>query len=125
LIESTLEQVSVDLVRAGDWRGLMRPESPPAEAADATYRAVVRTAGRRSVGYLFPMPLTHSLPDIPVPLRAGDVPVNLPLRSMLETVYADGRYDVSLDYRRPLDPPLNLADTAWVDQLLRKSGKIG
>jgi len=47
--------VEVDLVRAGDWRALMRPERCPADAV-STYRAVVRTSGARPAGYLFRHP---------------------------------------------------------------------
>lgn len=34
------------------------------------------------------------------------------------TVYDRARYDYLLDYKRPVEPPLNEADAAWAQSLL-------
>lgn len=122
LLAGGVHGVEVDLVRAGNWRALMRPEVCPPEAV-SPYRAVVRKAARRPEGYLFPIHLRDKLPDIPVPLRPGEKPVYLPLQQLLNEVYSGGRYDETIDYSQPLEPPLDEEETAWSDHLLRESGR--
>ena len=121
LVRSGVHVVEVDLVRAGDWRALMRPERCPAEAV-TMYRATARTAGSRRGGYLFPFGLRDVLPSIPIPLRLTDTPVMLPLRPLIDAVCEDGRYAETIDYRQPPDPPLDAQDEAWADALLRAAG---
>jgi hypothetical protein len=118
LLESGVHVVEVDLVRAGDWRALMRPELCPAPAV-STYRATIRVAGQRPGGYLFPIKLQETLPEIPIPLRSTEQPLQLPLQPLLDAVYADGRYDQTIDYARPLDPPLEAEEQDWAARLLR------
>ena len=114
LLQAGVHVVEVDLVRDGDWRALIRLAIVPTEAASAPYRAVVHAAGRRPTVYLFPIRLQDPLPEVPVPLRPGEMPVKLPLQPMMDAVYADGRYDATLDYHRPLDPPFDGDDAIWL-----------
>jgi hypothetical protein len=118
LLAAGVHVVEIDLVRAGDWRAVMRPEISPAEARSA-YRVTVRTSGARPGGYLFPAGIRRALPEIPIPLRAADAPLRLPLQPLLDAVYEDGRYDRTIDYARPLDPPLEPDDATWAAELLR------
>ncbi len=97
--------VEIDLVRGGDWRGLMAPTRCPMSAS-SPYRALARTAGPDGSAYLYPIRLREPLPDVQVPLRAGVPPAVLPLQAMLTAAYDDGRYGTSVDYARPPDPPL-------------------
>lgn len=122
LLAAGVHFVEIDLVRAGNWRALMRPGTCPRDAV-STYRAVVRTTGSRPGGYLFPLLLRQPLPAVPVPLRPDDQPVKLALQPLLNAVYQDGRYDQALDYSRPLETPLDADDAAWADELLRSSGR--
>jgi hypothetical protein len=112
--------VEIDLVRVGDWRGLMRPERCPAQGV-SPYRVTIRTSGRRRSAYVFPIHLTDPLPEIPVPLRPADPPVKLQLQPLIERVYQNGRYGRTLDYRQPLDPPFDGDDDAQVRLILGKS----
>jgi hypothetical protein len=122
LLAANVHVVEIDLVRSGDWRALMRPESCPPGGA-STYRAVVRTAGPRPGGYLFPISLRQALPEIPVPLRPGDPLAHLPLQRLLDGAYEDGRYDRTIDYASPLDSPLSAEEDAWAGELLRSAGR--
>jgi hypothetical protein len=117
LLDSNVHVVEVDLVRAGDWRGLMRPERCPAKAI-SPYRVTIRTSGSNRPAYLFPIHLTEPLPEIPVPLRPSDSPIKLQLQSLIERVYQNGRYGRTLDYRRPLDPPLDGEDATQAQTIL-------
>ncbi len=117
LLDSGVHCVEVDLVRAGSWRAVMRPEACP-PAAVSTYRAVVRTAGDEGRSGLFPIGLRDPLPDVPVPLRPGDPSVRLPLQQLMASIYDDGRWHTRIDYRRPLRLPLDPGDAAWAAALL-------
>jgi hypothetical protein len=44
------------------------------------------------------------------------------LQVLIEQAYRNGRYH-SIDYRVAADPPLEGADAAWADALLRQAGK--
>jgi hypothetical protein len=122
LLAAGVHVVEVDLVRQGNWRALMRPEQCPPDAL-STYRAIVRTAGAKPGAYLFPISVRQPLPEIPIPLRQHDVPVRLPLQSLLTDVYDDGRYAETVDYSSPPDPAFHPEDMAWIDQLLKSAGK--
>ncbi len=113
--------VEIDLIRAGNWRTLMRPERCPPEAL-SVYRAIVRTAGRHPTGYLFPISVRSRMPDVPVPLRVHDTPIPISLQAIFETVYEDGRYDRTIDYSEPLNPPLD-EDADWIEKRIAESGR--
>jgi hypothetical protein len=121
LLEGGVNLVEVDLVRRGDWRALLRPHVCPIEGV-STYRATVRLPPGRAA-FLYPAPLRSPLPDVPVPLRAGDERVVLPLRRLIAQAYANGRYGLTLDYRAECDPPLDAADAEWADGVLRQAGR--
>jgi hypothetical protein len=121
LLEGGVNLVEVDLVRHGDWRSLLRPHVCPAEAV-STYRTTVRLPPGRTV-FLYPATLRAPLADVPVPLRADDPRVVIPLQRLIRSVYANGRYALTLDYRRPCDPALEPGDAAWSDDLLRAAGR--
>ena len=122
LLSGGVHVVEVDLVRAGNWRALMRPEVCPPDAV-SPYRITIRTSGAHPGGYLFPISLREPLPEIPIPLRPSDKLVRLMLQPLLTSVYEDGRYERTLDYRLPLEQPLEGEDAAWADSLLRAIGR--
>ena len=64
------------------------------------------------------MPLRQRLPPLAVPLRRGEPPAVIDLRPPLDQVYAGDRYGQSIDYKKPLNPPLDPDDAAWAAGLL-------
>ena len=118
LLAAGVHVVEIDLVRPGDWRALMRPEACPEEAV-SLYRALVRTARRKRGSYLFPMGIREPLCDVPVPLRPKDTPVRLPVQGLLDAVYAASRFDRTIDYGSPLEPPLEGEDARFVEEVLK------
>ena len=59
------------------------------------------------------------LPKIPVPLLKGDPDAVLNLQEIFTTVYERAGYDYSLDYTRPLEPPLRPEDADWVTEKVK------
>lgn len=122
LLSGGVNFVEIDLVRTGDWRRLLRPHGCPPEAV-ATYRAVLRLPGALAAGFIHPFSLRESLPSIKIPLRENEKPCELPLQPLIDDAYRDSRYDRTLDYRHPCEPPLEDDDAAWADELLHSAGR--
>src|SRR5438067_2352534 len=68
LLDSGVNVVEADLVRQGDWLGLLMPFVAPAKHHTA-YRAFVRRAAKAGEVELYPVTLRQRLPAIPIPLR--------------------------------------------------------
>ena len=122
LLAGDVNIVEVDLTRSGDWRALLAPHHCRKKLL-SHYRAVVRVPNDPGAAYLYPISLRHPLPKISIPLRRHDKPVDLELQPLIEQAYRNGRYARTIDYRKPLDPPLDDADAAWADELLRTAGR--
>ena len=59
------------------------------------------------------------LPVAPVPLAKPDSDIPLDLQPMIDDIYQRFRYPRSIDYGKPLKPPLAAAETTWLKQQLR------
>jgi hypothetical protein len=122
LVNAGVNFVEVDLVRAGDWKALLRPNHCPRKAV-SSFRVTYRSRRDPGAVTLEPIPLRVRLPKIGIPLRSKDPLVELNLQELLDETYVTGRYARRLDYRRELIPPLDAADAAWADALLKAAGK--
>lgn len=112
VLQSPAHLVEIDLLQAGE----RLPTIEPLPSAD--YYAFVSREQRRPQVEVYAWPLRHPLPSIPVPLAGQDPDAALHLQSIFSTVYDRAGYDYSLDYRRPVQPPLNEENAAWAQQLL-------
>ena len=123
LLSSGVSVVEIDLVRAGNWRALLRPYVVPT-GGESAYRATIFTppAGgrRRPSAHFHPMPLRDPLPAVKIPLRSTDAPADLALQPLVDRAYRNGRYARTLDYADPPDPPLDPDDAAWAAGLERE-----
>ena len=109
--------VEIDLVRSGSWRDGFGPLLVPAKF-NSTYRALVRRATSRDVGEYFPIHLREALPNLPIPLRPGETDVVIKLQELIDTAYANGRYDRT-DYTKPPVPPLQGDEIVFAGELLQ------
>jgi hypothetical protein len=107
--------VEIDLLRGGQRMPMLDewPESPYTLMV-ARPRAVPRCL-------VWPVSLESALPAVPIPLLRPDPDVSLDLQHMVGAIYSRSRYDRSIDYARPLTPPLNPEQTAWLEQRRRES----
>jgi len=122
LLSAGVNFVEVDLIRAGDWRALLRPHRC-GKKATSTYRITSRVPSDPAAVYLQPIWLREPIPAVHIPLRREDPQVKLALQPLVDRAYTNGRYDRRIDYRQPCDPPLPEDDAAWVDGLLKSAGK--
>jgi hypothetical protein len=110
VLESAAHLVELDLLR----RGARLPTREPLPPGD--YYAFVSREQLRPMVAVYAWPLPHSLPPIPVPLAGNDSEATLDLQAVFSTVYDRAGYDYSLNYRRPVEPPLSETDAVWVQE---------
>jgi len=67
--------------------------------------------------------LKEELPVLPVPLKAPDDDLTLPLGQILNQIYEEAGYDNSIDYQQPPPPPvLSEEDAKWVKKIIYSAG---
>ncbi len=106
--------VEIDLLRGGQrMPSLDRfPERP--------YVMLVARRHRMPYCQVWDAYFDKPLPPIPLPLSKPDSDVILDLQPIVDGVYARARYHRSIDYTRPLTPPLTPDQLAWLAQQLRQ-----
>ena len=85
--------------------------------AGAAYCVFVSRAANRPRAGVWPVRLRDPLPEIPVPLRAGEPEARLDLRAALDRVYDAARYHLYV-YNGTPRPRLSAEDEAWARQFL-------
>jgi hypothetical protein len=88
------------------------------------YTLMVARARKPQLCQVWPASSLRPLPPIPVPLAKPDPDLTLDLQPLIEDIYQLYRYSRSMDYTRPLAPPLPPEETAWlVEQLRTRPGE--
>ncbi|MCS6841521.1 MAG: DUF4058 family protein [Roseiflexus sp.] len=117
IIRSPIHLLEIDLLPGGRRPPLATPWPP------APYVVMLSRADQRPQVEIWPIQLQDLLPIVPVPLRAPDPDVPLDLSAALNDAYAEGRYNLRIDYRNPPPPPpLTPADEAWHTERLAAAG---
>jgi hypothetical protein len=113
--------VEIDLLRGGDWVLLCPRENVPAEHRTAYQVSLYRAS--QPLGYdIYRVPLRERLPIIRIPLRADEEDATLDLQAIIDKCYRNAGYDF-IDYTKDPVPPLDEADAAWADGILKQQGK--
>lgn len=89
---------------------------------DSEYLAYSSRADERPRGKIWPIRLRQQLPVIGIPLRGEDGDLPFDLQPFFNSVYDRAAFDLVINYEADPDPPLNAADAAWADALLRAKG---
>ena len=118
ILLSPAHLIEIDLLRA-DRRVPMQEPLPP-----APYFVFVSRAECRPLVEVWPIYLQNRLPAISVPLLAGDADMTCDLQLALTTVYDTLSYDLSIDYTRPPEVPLDGPDAEWAATVLRDAGIV-
>jgi hypothetical protein len=112
MLGSTAHFLEIDLLRAGERfpvAGIL-PSVP--------YFVFLSRAGKRPGLEIWPIALEQPLPEVSVPLLAGDGDVALDLQLALTTIYDLFAYDRAAGHDGPLPLPLEAEQTAWVERRL-------
>ena len=112
VLESRSHLIELDLLRGG----LRLPAIGGLPPGD--YYAIVSRRRRRPRAEVYVWAVRQPLPVIPVPLREDDSDAELELQRAFTTVSDRARYQLSIDYDAPLEPPLSDEDAAWARERL-------
>ena len=117
VLSSLAHLVEIDLLRAG-------PRMPVIGAVpDTHYRILVASAHRTEpIADLYAFGIRDAIPEFVLPLAQDAEGIAVNLNAVVNQVYADGSYDLDIDYGQDPEPPLADADRAWIDTLLREQG---
>jgi hypothetical protein len=107
--------VEIDLLRSGQRLPTREPLAP------ADFYAFVCRKERQPQVDVYAWTLRDRLPPVPVPLAGDDPDVHLDLQAAFTTTYDRAGYDYALDYRRPVEPPLEASMADWVRSILPHS----
>ena len=99
--------LEIDLLRGGQRLATREPLAP------ADYYAFVSRRGRMPQVEVYGWTLHDRLPVVPVPLAGDDPDVGLDLQAAFTTTYDRAGYDYALDYRLPVEPPLQASLADW------------
>lgn len=108
--------VEIDLLRGGERMPMLSPW-PDSPYAFAVARALA------AAFLVWPVHIQHPLPPLPVPLLSPDPDIPLNLQPMIEAIYRRFRYEQSIDYTRPLAPPLMPEEAVWLERQLQARRK--
>lgn len=112
LFQAGVHLLELDFVRRGT-----RPYSHP--RIPKTPYLVTLTRAKATAAEVWPIGLRDTLPTVLVPLRTPDPDVSLPLQDVIEAIYEDAGYDVTIDYDQPPPPPpLSKDDLAWLRSVI-------
>ena len=117
VLSSPTHLVEIDLLRAG------RRMPVIGDVPDTHYRILVANARRTEpVADLYAFGIRDAVPDFVLPLAQADEGIAINLNPIVNAVYANGGYDMDINYGQDPEPPLSDDDRAWIDQLLRNQG---
>jgi hypothetical protein len=117
LMLGNVNLVEIDLLRGGQRLPMLDPWP------DSPYLLMVAKAKKAQLCQVWRGHFQRALPAIPVPLAKPDPAIPLTLQPMIEGIYQRYRYERSIDYRKPLSPPLNAEEAAWLETQLRARTK--
>jgi hypothetical protein len=114
ILMGTANFVEIDLVRGGDKMPMMDswPSSP--------YYLLVARKLFAPACRVWPAYLQRLVPKLRIPLLHPDPDVVLDLQAMIDAIFLRSRYGRSIDYTRPLKPPLSADESAWLAQRLHE-----
>lgn len=113
VLGSLTHLVEIDLLRGGQPFPMKAPRQ-------SDYRLLVSRSGRRPYADVYLFDLGDPIPDLPIPLRSGEEEPPVPLNQILHDVYDQGGYDLIINYRQPVEPPLSEAEAEWASQIFSK-----
>ena len=111
LLLADVNLVEIDLLRGGQRMPMFDPWP------DSPYTLLVARAATQ-LCRAWPAHYLRPLPNVPVPLLKPDPDIPLVIQPMIDEIYDRFRYEQTIDYRKPLTPPFNPAETAWLKRRL-------
>lgn len=114
LLLSSAHLIEIDLLREGERVPMQEP------LPEVPYFVFLSRVERRPVLDIWPVSLEQALPEVPVPLLAGDMDLLVDLQASFTATYDLLGYDLLIDYTRPAAPPLSVEQARWAAQLFQE-----
>ena len=105
--------VEIDLLRGGSRMPMLDPWP------DSPYTVLVARAKKFEFCRVWPVHFQIPSPSVPIPLAKPDPDIHVDLQPMIDAIYRRSRYERSIDYSKPLSPPLEPAEELWLENRLR------
>lgn len=106
--------VEINLLRGGRQSPMGKPSPPKSD-----FSVVVSQAAEYPKAGVWPIGLRDRLPFIPIPLAAGEQPIEIDLQKCHDDACLEGQYAKDIDYAgEPPPPPMSDEDRAWLRQIL-------
>ncbi len=115
LLESQANLVEIDLLH----KGAAMPTV--GESTASHYRILVSPVQLRPQALLYPFNLPMPLPQVPVPLRAGDTEPIINFQALLNQIYDRSGYAFSIDYSELPKPGWDAATLRWIRARIEQS----
>lgn len=116
-LSSGVSLVEIDLMRQGEWVIAVEKGNCPTECS-MPYRICVTRGFEPDISEVDLASYRHPLPQVRIPLRQGEPDVLLPVQSILDDAYVNGRYGNLIDYCRGPAGPMEQADETWIRDFL-------
>lgn len=117
LIYGDVSLVEIDLLREGTWVMATCEDLYPWELRKP-YRISVTRRETTEESEVYKASYRSPLPDVRIPLRHNESDIRLPLQSLVNLAYENGRYGNAIDYSKPPEIPLAGEDEAWIQAWL-------
>ena len=105
--------VEIDLLRGGSRMPMLDPWP------DSPYTVLVARVKKFHLCQVWPVCFQTPSPSVPIPLAKPDPDILLDLQPMIDAIYRRSRYERSINYSKPLSPPLEPAEARWLEEQLR------
>ncbi|NET48047.1 MAG: DUF4058 family protein [Merismopedia sp. SIO2A8] len=114
IYQANVHLLELDLLRRGS-----RPFAQPRLPKVPYCIALTRAQGQQVE--IWPIELPTPLPVVPIPLNTPDPDVPLDLQAVLNSIYDEAAYDLSLDYTQSPPPPvLSANEMTWMQSVLEQ-----
>jgi Protein of unknown function (DUF4058) len=107
-----VEKVGERLADAAPDRYLVR-------TGERSYVVLVESESKKSYAFLPDVSVQRPLPAVCVPLAHPDPDLSVEIQPMIDGIYERFRYERSIDYARPLNPPLTSDEATWFERKLK------
>lgn len=117
ILGSVTNLVELDLLRSGD-------AMPMSETPAHDYHILISRSWHRPNADLYCFSLADVIPSIPIPLQEGESEPWLDLQQLLNQLYERARFDLAIDYSKPVKPALLPEAADWVATVLKQINNI-
>ncbi|HLK55652.1 MAG TPA: DUF4058 family protein [Chthonomonadaceae bacterium] len=126
VLASDVNLLEMDLLRTGAHTVAAPREIILRRFGDWNYLITLSRSRDRSLFEIWRNHLSERLPVVLIPLTEGLPDVILDLQTAFNHAFDAGRYSYEMNYQTEPEPPLQAAEAAWTDALLReKSLRVG